>query len=766
MAKLDLKNTFKDIQFDQPERMLGKGSMMPFNGANSGSRKLMFGTHLEQRLPLCNPDVPYIQTGYEKEFGKYSSSYVSADTDYEIFDKIDKFSHLPGHHQYVIAIDHEHKRITVFENKKYKHITESYGYIYSNDSALNYVEPGMVIPKGSPIMKAKSFDEYDNRMDGKNLLTIYTSCEETMEDAIVISETAAKKLSSPLIKRVFIQINDNDIPLNLYVDGSNKIPDIGSNVTMVQDGDSYKIFPDIGEHTQHSILAGMRVEKKEESLYSLSYNRLKELMISDQRYVVSGRVVDIDVYCNAPQNFIDNPYYGQIEFYYKENLEMCKSIVEDVDVHLQEYFHQGYQLDFEMQKLYSNCLGILNGKQYYTNGKAFSNMMLQITVIDEIPILRGDKITNRYGGKGITSRIRPDSEMPMTKEGKRIDVLLNICGVYGRENAGQQFELSISYISMKIVEFIKTRTLSVDECVKMILDFTAIVSPKMHDYLENLFSTMSDSDLIMYFDTICDENSLYLAIEPMSEAMSIEKLEKIYDTFPWIQPEKILMPITNSVGKIRYVESRRPVVYGYLYFYRLKQYAKEKFNVTSLSSTNIRNENTRNKANNNYKALFARTPIRFGDMEIGNLNHVGADLVSQILMIYSSSPLARQLCAALETGDPFNVDVRLDMDSKNRNAEILNVYLKTKGIALRFKKHLKKKEYPMLVQPMAFNDLNAPQDPMILYKKGIEQLDWKKHAEELIEKSKRGEDPMIFYPMEFFDELEATYEVNDKVQGT
>ena len=101
-------------------------------------------------------------------------------------------------------------------------------------------------------------------------------------------------------------------------------------------------------------------------------------------------------------------------------------------------------------------------------------------------------------------------------------------------------------------------------------------------------------------------------------------------------------------------------------------------------------------------------------MEFGNFNHMGADLVSQILMIYSSSPLARQLCYQLQTGDPFDIDVKLDMDSKNRNAEILNVYLKTKGLKLTFSKHLKKRKFPALISPMVFWDKPA-QDPMVFY---------------------------------------------------
>lgn len=735
MAKLDLKGAFKDIEFEKKDRMLGKGSMQPFNASNSGSRKLMFGTHLEQRLPLSNPDVPYIQTGYEKEFGKYSSSFKLAESDYQIFDKIPKFKDNPTHHFYLIAIDEENKLLTVFEKKAYKHITESYGYVYSDNSAINYAEPGTVIPKGSVIMKSKAFDEYDNRMDGKNLLTMYTACEETMEDAIVISESAAKALTSPLVHKVTVQVNDNEIPLNLY--GNDQL---------------YKIFPDIGEETKNNILCAMRVEKKEESLYSLAYNRLRETMISDEKYMVTGRVVDIDVYSNAPDKFIGNPYYGQIHKYYQDQIEMAQHVVDAIEIGLKNYFDDGYKMDYELQKLYSKCKGALRGQQYYTNGKAFSNIVIEMTVIHEIPVLRGDKVTNRYGGKGVVSRIKPDAMMPMTPDGKHIDVLLNICGVYGRENAGQLFEISVSHICIKIIEFLRTNVLDIGESISMLLDLYEIISPSMKNYLEVIISNMSDEDMIIYIQSLMDDDCIYTAIDPMDENMTIQKLEAIYDRFPWIHAENILMPVVDSMNNIKYVESRRPIVYGYQYFYRLKQYAEEKFSVTSLSSTNIKNENTRNKASNNYKALYARTPIRFGEMEIGNLNHMGADLVSQILMIYSSSPLARQLCAQLETGDPFNIDVKLDMDSKNRNAEILNVYLKTKGLKITFKKRLKKHKKPIQIQPMAFFD-PPHTEPMIFYDHG-EKIDVEKNIQLLMEsRDHPKKTPMVFFPMEFFDEV-------------
>ena len=118
----------------------------------------------------------------------------------------------------------------------------------------------------------------------------------------------------------------------------------------------------------------------------------------------------------------------------------------------------------------------------------------------------------------------------------------------------------------------------------------------------------------------------------------------------------------------------------------MKQYAEEKFSVTSLSSTNIRNENSRNNANKYYKGLYKKTPIRFGEMETGDMSHLGMETVIINLMINSVSPLGRRLMEQLLTGDPYNIDIQLTDDCKNRSVEIVNAYLKTMGVRLVFVK--------------------------------------------------------------------------------
>ena len=731
---LNILSDVEKVEIENPNLMLGKGLQMPFAASNSGSRKLMFGTQLEHRLPLLSPEVAYIQTGYEMEFGRNSSSFCMVDEDLEVIGSVSKFSWMPMHHFYLFAVNNETREIKLFERKEYKHITENYGYLYNND-VLDKLTLGSKIPYGTIIQKSISFDEYDNPMDGRNLLTLYSACEDTMEDAIIISESASKKLASPLVKKVRVIINDNDIPLNLYGDANN-----------------YKTFPDIGESAKNSILCGMRREKKEECLYTQSANRLRELFISDEKYTVSGRVVDIDVYCNAPDKLGEFEHNTQIKKYYDENLRMCSEIVNL----LKPYIDQGYTMEYQLQRLYSIANGCLNGKQYFSE-RVFSNIVLEVTLVEDIVVLRGDKLSNRYGGKGITAAIRPDALMPRTKDGDVIDVILNMCGVYGRENAGQLFEITVSYISMKILEAMNSRALEVEDCVCMYLDFLRIVSPSMAEDMEKFIDNLDDDDLITFISSLTFEKSIYLAIEPMSENMTIDKVKALYERFNWIKPENLMMPVKDSTGKIRYAPSRRPLVYGYQYIYRLKQYAEEKFSVTSLSATNIRNENSKSKSSNNYKALYSRTPIRFGDMETGNLIHLGAELVVQMLMLYSTSPHARRLTSEMLTGDAFNIDIKLDDEAKNRNVEILNVYLKTMGLRLVFEKYKKKPIPGFLVAGMSFN-----RDPSMLtqgfsFYHPDEKIDVEKNVERLL-KTKHEINAFSIAGMSFYGRNDRTIE--------
>lgn len=360
---------------ESPEQMLGSGLLEPFAGANSGPRKLMHATHRTHIFPLIAGEKAIVETGYEIRFGDYSSSITRADSDYRVIAKIPKFSFSPNHHYWLILEDIKHPgKLDIQERISYHYITESYGYLYNNEY-LDNLNVGDIITDGTITQKSLAFDEYNNRKDGINFNVCYMALDDNMEDSIIFSDEAAGRLTSPIIKPVQIPINDNDIPLNLYGTGN-----------------TYKVIPDIGEKVKDGLLIDLRKEVKDEAYFTQAINNLSKPMMSDFQKQINGTVVDIDIYCNNPE-ILESHYYSQLKMYHNEIMRRATDLVKIVG----QYKSQGYTLSYELQKEFGNAKRIANGDRY-TDKRPFSNIIMNITVLEEMKMGPGDKASNRYGG--------------------------------------------------------------------------------------------------------------------------------------------------------------------------------------------------------------------------------------------------------------------------------------------------------------------------------------------------------------------------------
>jgi DNA-directed RNA polymerase beta subunit len=65
------------------------------------------------------------------------------------------------------------------------------------------------------------------------------------------------------------------------------------------------------------------------------------------------------------------------------------------------------------------------------------------------PMEVGDKLSNRYGGKGVVSKIVPDDEMPTDSEGKPFDMMLSPEGLPSRINPVQVTEMQLAKVAKK-----------------------------------------------------------------------------------------------------------------------------------------------------------------------------------------------------------------------------------------------------------------------------------------------------------------------------
>ena len=664
-----------------PEQTLGKGLLQPFAPSNSGSRKQMFNTHNAQKIQIVNSEVPYISTGYENKYGELSSSFVRASADYKIVAKIPKFTMAKDHIYYLVYFDTKLGKYDVYEVTPYEYITESNGFLKNNDNLL-YKKPGDVIAENDVMSKTLSYDEYNNRKDGINLLTCYMAVDDTKEDAVVISESAAKKLSSPVIKRVQIVINENDIPRNSY--GNNKV---------------YKFMPDLLEYTNSKLLCGIRRQKNDEAFFTQAKDRLSKNQYGDENFIASGQVIDINIFCNNPERLGTTSYDDQLKYYYDDHIRLCKDIVSLVDS-LGGPGVAGYRL----QEMYGRAKDCLSGKKYKRDvGPAFSNIMLEIVVCEIMPMCKSDKLSNRYGGKGVIARILPDALMPLMEDGRRAEVIQTKNTVIARENIGQLWEGHINHVSGAIVKALRSGIFTPEQGYQEYRKFMSMVSGTMGDFVNSemphTLADMDEQEAEYFFDTLIEDDYLLVPVNPISDNMYLDKLSKLYQAFPYAKPEHLLMPIRSSIGEIEYVYGERPMVCAPVYYYRLKQRGEEKMSATSMSATNLRDLNVKSKESKQCRHANRKVPVKLGNMEFLELMHIGPEKNVVVMMIYANSPNARRACMQLLSTDPFDPNVELDEEAYNRLAEIFITYLKTKGLRITIVASLKKYDDPFVVDP-------------------------------------------------------------------
>ena len=347
------------------------------------------------------------------------------------------------------------------------------------------------------------------------------------------------------------------------------------------------------------------------------------------------------------------------------------------------------KLSYNLERMYARCRNVLMGMEYYKD-KQFSNTILRVTALQPLIMDGGDKLADRYGGKGVVSLVLPDKLMPLLDNGKRVEIIKNQGTCINRENKGQIHEQSLTFIGMRLLDAFESGELDDVECAKMWYDFVSLIDADQANKGRLLMQNFNSVEACHTFiESVKEDEGIILSSQPFTTNVNIDTIRAIYDRFPWIEPYKVMVPMEDSNGDIRYVPTRRKLIVGKIYNYRLKQYAEEKFSVTSLSATNLKNLNTRSRANKIYETKHTKTPIMFGFMESCDLAHVGMQYVVMNLMLYSSSPQARRLFENLLIGNPYQIDIRLDQDSRNRNAEIINALFKTMGLRLVFTKRPK-----------------------------------------------------------------------------
>ncbi|CAG8718185.1 2996_t:CDS:1, partial [Ambispora leptoticha] len=76
--------------------------------------------------------------------------------------------------------------------------------------------------------------------------------------------------------------------------------------------------------------------------------------------------------------------------------------------------------------------------------------LVEVYVAQKRKIEIGDKLTTRFGNKGVVAKIVPEADMPFDEEGKPLDIIFNPLGVPTRMNIGQLLETILALASHKL----------------------------------------------------------------------------------------------------------------------------------------------------------------------------------------------------------------------------------------------------------------------------------------------------------------------------
>lgn len=438
------------------------------DGFDSSSRKQMFASHLGQSLVLKGATVRYIQTGMEREYGKYTFG-VRMPENGQILKVIDRHSKAFGYDSIqfnpettVIYEEYGTNRIGCFTIPRYCSYHQYFGFefkhIQENLQALRY---GANIAKDTVFAQTPSLDEGGNYKYGIQLNACHMTHPAVSEDGVMICRDVLPKLAYKTYETRTVAFGSKRFPVNAYG-------------TL----EKFKAFPDIGEYIREDgLLMALRLYNVELAPIDQSLHDLMEIDYYFDQFIYAppgkGRVVDIIVHHDESSMHPCTPLgmEAQAMKYVRARDEYFESVVKEYDrlrksrpdgLTLTPRLHQLIKEGIATSGRYKERMAAKNRAAREQTSPAKENIQklnrqvpmddYTITFVIEyenIPDV-GNKITGCHGDKGVIVYVAEPEEMPVDQWGVRADIVMDPLSSFGRMNPGRNYEHFINAASYDV----------------------------------------------------------------------------------------------------------------------------------------------------------------------------------------------------------------------------------------------------------------------------------------------------------------------------
>ena len=363
------------------------------------------------------------------------------------------------------------------------------------------------------------------------------------EDSYCISKDHAQKTTTSIIKELSIIIPPETKVLQLEKEIGKKLEggEILTEFTYQSDLDDY-----LEINNMESEIDGEDGEIL--SLYAKGHDSIKLLS-------TPGEIVDIKIYINRRKN-LDKTLIN----YHNKLIKETKAIIGKLASTIPDKNKQLTATD-------NLNLSFFKIGKHKLKGVEFIGARVVYSIKQEKELRVGDKLSNRYGAKGVISKVL--EEAPVAEHFGKLDVCISPVGVFSRNNLAMLKEIYIGkifyYLNRKVKEMANDTKIQSTKISKLIVDVYSILSSEnvVNSIKTKLDNYKSSSKLKR--DIKDDKLHLTYFVEPFTNNAKFEKIKLAAEVLDIDLEEKVWIPELQKWSQ--------PVPVGISYFETLEHYS-------------------------------------------------------------------------------------------------------------------------------------------------------------------------------------------------
>lgn len=540
---------FKKITDENAHEALTVDEMLtPFIHQMDSTRAILSTTHSGQVVPLKDAETPLVASPAHFIIHHMASKkfVITAEDDGVVIDVS------PGEY---MTVQYKNGLIKTYDISPRLSSTKRSTYLIQNMVPFS-TKKGDVFHKGQMIAWADGLFNGSSYCSGKNVVMALMNYKGfSHEDGYVISEKMAKKFVTKYVKELTVIIPSNTTvhKLETQIGKDVNVNDVLVEFSYDDSGiDSY--------FDKYNIVSDNEDEQDNEQAFSLNGKK-----ITVKAY--NGKIVDIRIYPNSRK------MPDRIKKLYDTISKNIKSRVEKLKKHASNEKEIADALD--NVDIYQLKIG--GHKHRNTEFDGFK-IVYYIDIEKEAEI--GDKLANRYGAKGIITKILSEEHIPRAEVTGEIDIFLSPCGLLGRKNIAILKEMYLGKIMYFMPQVLKNKMkegAKTGELKKLVLDvYNVLDSTKDKRILkaaENVIKSKKDSD---FREEIQSGLAKYIIVIPPFVNVSFKQIIAASEMLGIPLEERVYLPDED-------VWTKHKVPVGVTYVQQLEQFGIDYRSVRSIA---------------------------------------------------------------------------------------------------------------------------------------------------------------------------------------